>query len=484
MRLLITAEILSVLAFTGFAAIALWGGSQEAMPTIDVAALATGSAEEQWMGIFVQQSHTGYAMSRQTPAGDGLIFQQQSYMKINAMGSVQTLITAGTALVDGAGQLKSFDFVISGPFPVSGRGEVQPRNLHLQISQGGTSRTLDIPIQEPPVIGATMGLMIRGRTMTPGMEFEAPFFDPTTMSNSRMIVRVEAPAVLPNGDVAWWLSTEIAGFRTRRLVDERGNTLREESALLSTRRMTREEAIAVPDADPPDLVALASVPFDGPLPDPRGAMHLQVQVHGVEAARFKQEPPLQSVSGDRLTVDIPFLAEIAPLPLAGGAAGDPDTAATDALPADHPEIVAKAREVVGDAATRMEAARRLNDFVFDYVKKVPNIGIPNGLDVLRRREGDCNEHTALYVSLARAVGIPARIAVGLVYSERLGRAFYYHAWPEIRLREPDGWLPVDPTFGQFPADATHLKIVNGDLDRQVEVMGMMGMIQLTVVESR
>ncbi|HNC95925.1 MAG TPA: hypothetical protein PKW90_07360, partial [Myxococcota bacterium] len=68
-----------------------------------------------------------------------------------------------------------------------------------------------------------------------------------------------------------------------------------------------------------------------------------------------------------------------------------------------------------------------------------------------------------------------------------GRAFYYHAWPEVRLGEPEGgparWVPVDPTFGQFPADASHLKIVNGDLDKQVEVMGMMGRIRLQVVEA-
>ena len=477
MRWMLTTEILSVLAFAGVAAWSMLGAGQEAMPTIDVAALATGSAEEQWMGIFVQDSHVGYAVSRQTPAGEGLIFQQRSQVKINSMGSVQTLITAGTALVDGAGRLQSFDFVISGPFPVSGRGEVQARNLRLQISQGGASRTLDIPIQEPPVIGATMGLLVRGRTLAPGMEFKAPFFDPTTMSNSEMTVRVEAPAVLPNGDVAWWLSTEIGGFRTRRLVDERGNTLREESALLSTRRMSREEATALPDADPPDLVALASVPFDGPLPDPRRLSRLRVQVHGVDVARFAQDPPLQSLIQDTVTVSVPLAAELAPLPVAGQG----DTEATSTLPADDPEIVAKAREVIGDAPTRLEAARRLNQFVFEYVRKVPTISVPNGLDVLRRREGDCNEHTALYVSLARAVDIPARIAAGLVYSERLGRAFYYHAWPEVRLSEPDGWIPVDPTFGQFPADATHIKIVNGDLERQVEIMGMMGQIRLTIL---
>ena len=114
------------------------------------------------------------------------------------------------------------------------------------------------------------------------------------------------------------------------------------------------------------------------------------------------------------------------------------------------------------------------------------MGVPNGLSVLRSGQGDCNEHTALFVSLARAAGIPARIAAGVVYSDRVGDrgAFYYHAWPEVFLGGPTGWVPVDPTFGQVPADASHIKLAEGDLDRQVEIMGVMGKLGFTLVEAR
>jgi transglutaminase-like putative cysteine protease len=481
-RLLVAFEVASLVAFV---ALAGWSvlDTRSSLPTIDVAKLATGTSEEQWLGIYIEKQHVGYAMSRQIPAGDGLIFQEQSFLKINAMGVVQKWASAGTALVDAQGRLQSFDFVVSGPFKVTGRGEVRERSLHLELVQDGEVKDIDIPIQEAPILNSTLGTVVRGRTLTPGMELTVPYFDITTMSNAPMNIRVEAPAVLPNGDVAWWLRTKVGSFESRRLVDERGNSLREESSLgMSTQAMSREEAMAVPDADPPDMVALASVPFEGP--EPRGAGRLRLRVSGVEASRFVEEPGLQIVEGDLLTVTIPLLAELAPLPVRGEGEIEP----TPTLPASDPEMRAKAAEIVGDAPDRMTAARRIHDFVFSYVKKVPTIGIPNGLTVLHSREGDCNEHTALYVSLARAAGIPSRIAVGLVYSERLGRAFYYHAWPEVRLGEPEGgparWVPVDPTFGQFPADASHLKIVNGDLDKQVEVMGMMGRIKLQVVESQ
>ena len=67
----------------------------------------------------------------------------------------------------------------------------------------------------------------------------------------------------------------------------------------------------------------------------------------------------------------------------------------------------------------------------------------------------------LYVALARAIGLPARTDAGLVY---LRGHFYYHAWPEVWLGQ---WVAVDPTFGQFPADASHLRFVIGGLARQV-----------------
>ena len=102
--------------------------------------------------------------------------------------------------------------------------------------------------------------------------------------------------------------------------------------------------------------------------------------------------------------------------------------------------------------------------------------------MLRTKVGDCNEHTALYVAMARALGIPARIAVGLVY---MHGAFYYHAWPEVYIDDGSGrglWLPVDPTLNQFPADATHLRLARGGLDKQAAILPLIGRLKMTVLD--
>jgi len=104
--------------------------------------------------------------------------------------------------------------------------------------------------------------------------------------------------------------------------------------------------------------------------------------------------------------------------------------------------------------------------------------LPSAREVLRTKVGDCNEHTALFVAMARAAGIPARIAVGLVF---IHGAFYYHAWPEVYV-DPGVWLPVDPTLNQFPADATHLRLARGGLEKQAAILPLIGRLKITILD--
>ena len=94
------------------------------------------------------------------------------------------------------------------------------------------------------------------------------------------------------------------------------------------------------------------------------------------------------------------------------------------------------------------------------------------------KRGDCNEHAVLLAALARAVGIPSKILVGVVYNDG---SFYYHAWNSLWVGR---FLDVDATFGQFPADATHVKLLEGDLDQQVAVARLIGKLRIEVIEAK
>ena len=165
---------------------------------------------------------------------------------------------------------------------------------------------------------------------------------------------------------------------------------------------------------------------------------------------------------------------------------DPDAARSLAaepfIESDAPEIVAEAQAAMRGLTGDRARAERLTRHVNALLEKKPTVSLPSALEVLRTRVGDCNEHTVLYVAMARALGLPARIAVGMVY---LHGAFYYHAWPEVYLDEGQGrglWLPVDPTLNQFPADTTHLRLTRGGLDKQAVILPLIGRLQMTVVD--
>jgi hypothetical protein len=55
----------------------------------------------------------------------------------------------------------------------------------------------------------------------------------------------------------------------------------------------------------------------------------------------------------------------------------------------------------------------------------------------------------------------------------------------VYVREANGrglWLPVDPTLNQFPADATHVRLARGGLDKQTAIVPLVGRLQMTVLD--
>ena len=160
------------------------------------------------------------------------------------------------------------------------------------------------------------------------------------------------------------------------------------------------------------------------------------------------------------------------------------------IESDAPEIVAETQKALAPLAknvTNRRKAEALVRYVNAALEKKPTMSLPSAVEVLKTRVGDCNEHTALYVGMARAAGIPSRVAIGLV---SLRGAFYYHAWPEVFVGDPKAttdtqggaWIPVDPTLNQFPADVSHVRLARGGFDRQAAILPLLGRAQIRVLE--
>jgi transglutaminase-like putative cysteine protease len=108
-----------------------------------------------------------------------------------------------------------------------------------------------------------------------------------------------------------------------------------------------------------------------------------------------------------------------------------------------------AREVVDAAGARtdLEMARAIYNHVVATVKYDKNgKGWGNG-DIhyaCDARRGNCTDLHAIFIGYARAVGIPARFAIGfpLPADRGAGKIAGYHCWAEFYARGI-GWVPVD-----------------------------------------
>jgi transglutaminase-like putative cysteine protease len=131
-------------------------------------------------------------------------------------------------------------------------------------------------------------------------------------------------------------------------------------------------------------------------------------------------------------------------------------AATELLPADKPAITALRDEILGNEKEPAMMVAKLARWTAAQVKE-SEADSPSPIATLASRSGASLSHARLYASLARAAGIPTRVVAGLVYVE--GKGFLYHSWAESNVGE---WVAVDPTIGAVPADATHIRLNEGD----------------------
>jgi hypothetical protein len=471
------------------------GDTEHLVQSIDPAALRLGPSQERWMGIFFEDQQIGFSVSRSASIADGgTLFEGRSQFRIATFGKIQQVTTAGTAIVGADGALQRFDFLmLADQVRLVARGEVKDRELVMEVDQAGETSTLSFPISRPPHVGMSLESAIRRQELAVGLKFTTPYFDPLTLAEGEMEFEVVDVEIFDGGEEAYWLTSKFSGVETRILVTPAGETLRQEGALgMRMVRMTAEDAQNI-SGEAPDLISLSAVPFKGSLTNARSTRFFSARFAGIEARQIVAQPPMQRVVGDTVTVDMPMLIEIPVSPISAlppdfepGDEPPPYLGSSPTLPVGHLEIQQAAASIITGATNRLEAVQKITDWVFTEVRKEPSVGVPNGLQVLRSKRGDCNEHTALFVSLARAAGIPTRIAAGVVFSERVGPKgkFYYHAWPEVQLGGPTDWVAVDPTFGQVPADATHIKLVEGDLDRQVAILGVIGHLSLELIEAR
>ncbi len=453
-----------------------------AAPLPRLAALPEG---ERWFSIRLGDERVGFGRLAIARTAGGYRIESQGSVKMRVMGFSREAASKESYQVGPDLVLRSFQAEnrIDGS-PVELRGEVTPSGITIVSHSGAGRKERTLKSKTPLYPPHALNLYPLMQGAAPGRSYRLAIVDAEAVKVKQVKVEVIGEETL-EGVAAIHLKNDLypMGVDNDIWVDRDGNVLKESVRDDLVVTVAQDEATARGELAEAalckkDLVLdFSMIRVNPAIERPAELRLLSIEMAGV--------PPLlpllqgQRQQGVRLPDGRVLFTMPHPAP-----GTDPPPAAADLepaerIPSDHPEIKAKLAEIAAPETKPERIARLLTDWVAREVKgSVTDSQSP--LETLKSRTGNCQSHARLYTSLARAAGIPTRFVSGVVYQ---GGGFLYHSWAESYLDKR--WIAIDPTFGELPANLSHIKLVEGDsLDEMGTLAGMIGRVQAKVVEKR
>jgi len=438
---------------------------------------------ETWMNIFQQGERIGYAHRQFYKTVEGYRIFESVFMQINLMGMLQDVRFKTEGNFHHDLTLSSFDFELqSSLFHFKARGVLKGKILTLFTGKRGLEQKIDFPIGKKTYLSVGILEALIHENLKPGYSRTLHIFDPTTVTQRPVKVDVlseETIQIMGRQERAKKVSVHFMGVPQFAWIGENGTVLKEEGPLgIRLEQVTKDEALnKMTLSQSADLAEIVSIPANKILHDVSQLKELKIKIDGIEDGGIFLNGDRQSLKNNILTIRRESLS-ILPSSIKGEkvfVGGKTYLEPTPFIQSDHPEIQAKVKEIVSPDDPAIVKAKKLVTWVNEKIQKRPVLSVPNALETLQYKVGDCNEHAVLLAALARASGIPARVEAGVVYQK--GR-FYYHAWNVLYLGT---WITADSVMNQLPADVTHIRFVRGT-ERQIDLIRVIGKVRLEVLE--
>ncbi|MBI5195468.1 MAG: transglutaminase domain-containing protein [Nitrospirae bacterium] len=433
---------------------------------------------QRWMGAYLKGQKIGYTSSSLYRDVDGYSAYEEIHLRLNVLGTEQDIRTKTYVSISPELKVRSFRFSMNSGKGIEIKGKFTGKTLNLDIETAGNKTAQTMELAEEPQMSLTILPYLIKEGFKSGASFKFPVFDPATMGIQDMLIEIagrEKITISGKEVTAFKIRGDLQGIRLLMWVDENGNELREESPIGFTLISESKEEATRAVINAPDIIQQASVPFNLTLP-PR-VSYLKIRLRGIDYKGLELTAGGQTLNGNILNIVKEDISSLKPaaLPVSGM---EPFLTATPLIQSEDPRIIKLAREIAGSEKNSLKAARLLYEWVFNNIEKTPSITIPSAVDVLNAKKGDCNELTTIYVALARAIGLPSKMLIGIVYRQG---AFYYHAWPEVFVGK---WIAIDPTLGEFPVDAKYIRLISGDPGKQLVIARVINNISLEGIEYR
>ncbi len=498
MRLKRAVAVLLVAALVGVGVV-MARGSLARRATAAPAA-RTVKAGESWYGAYLAGRKIGYMSEAVRPVErDGqsrLEYVSRNYAALDVLGQRMEQVTAWVTLCDLDFAPLDMQFTLqSGGRDSAVTAKFLPDRIECTKTSGANTTQQTVPIPAGVKLLVDGQALLSQRQLKEGESLTIHQFNPITLDIDacKLTALRREPLAVPGRTLdVLVVKMESPMVQAEAWVDGDGQLHKLTSSMMQAslefRREDKDTATSGIDSQGPrvDLVVATSIRPDRPIDNAAQCRRLALKVKGLERLKGVPTDDGQKLSPlddgrQRLTVTGRSLPESSQLklPLAARPELAPFLAPSPYVESDHPEMKAKAAEVVGDERDPAVAAGKLHDFVHQHIRWQSNIGLfRSGLEILRDPAGVCRDAAALYTALARAAGLPTRVCAGLVY---VNGAFMGHAWAETWCGQ---WLPVDATRpGRF-VDATHLKLAQGAKYTAVfEMLPALGALSIEVEEA-
>jgi len=441
---------------------------------------------ETWYGVYMNNQKAGYAVNAVAQNADGtIVVSEDMNFQINMVGIKQDMRIEARRTYSAEGALITIESLVKDPAGTNTFvGTVRGEELHLTSVVGGAESRVVLPRPQESLEDAIKQTQLVRSGARVGDAIEFTVFEPLYKKELSGISTITEESMRDIEGVhtkVFTIKTSMPemGVDSISVVTEDGTTLEDEVAGLIKMRL-EDEALAKDVDYNNDVIISNAAMVETPIKDPRTRSQLRLELRGPinEGHLFNDDrQKVTAAEGYFLfegnTYDMAGF-QAAKLPITDEAV-KPWMAATQFVQSDNPKLIAKAKEIIGDETDALAASTKLSKWVHENMHSTFSARLTNAIEVLEHLEGDCTEHSILFIGLARAAGLPAREVAGVVYVEGVKPGFYFHQWAKVWVGK---WVDVDPTFDQPLVDATHIKLAEGDLFQQARIIPIIGQLKI------
>ncbi len=465
---------------------------------------------ESWLGVYMNGIKVGYTHNRETTAWiNGKKFiksYSESRLKITRLGgnpvefattqeSLQSMDNRPLETLLKT-QMSASETVI--------KAEIRPEKIVFTL---GGEFVKEMPYTEAFYLSLPIEKIIHEKRLYPGSKSVFKLLDPVAYSLSECRFEVlgeEDLLILGQKRRLWHVRSEIASLIPIKIdewMDTSGQVFKSETQtgfLTSVSiRMSKDKALEVSDQDF-DIAFSSLIKANASFSNPQKVRRMTFELTGIPVEKVKQFPwddgtqVLLNAENGHVAVQtssVVFNEEDSVVFPVQKDSFELSLKSTVFCQSDDPEVKRMARGIIGKESNAWRAVKRIAEWIDREMTPNYDIGFASAREILRNRQGDCTEYTVLFVALCRAVGIPSRAAVGVMYGDGI---FAYHMWPEVYVGRwvnlDPKWLAVDEKSQEYYADATHIKLGRSELDENLfkemvqSISEIIGRMRITITD--